>query len=780
MNDTIDTPNSARTPIEAALDPLVRYLATSGRQLLAAAMVLAAVVLVAYSNTVSSGLQSDERAHVQKSVEDSGAPGPTPTGALVLGVESRVFGPSAVGYRISSLAWHFLAALALYFIVRRLAPDGAYGWLAATLAAAIFAAHPAGTHAVNALTARAELAGSALALVGVALMLSVVGASRAESQWRRAAMSWIAVGAGCAANPAAALAAPILPALEYASRRRVTWPVHGPAIALVVLMTLVRGLMQTADAQAVASPPSRFTLAAIDAALAPVRLLVYHAPAQPQWGNWIWLGLLAAGIAAFAVRPAIGVGVLWFALAIRLARPGASFDEAEMYLALAGVAVLVVCVLSMPRAWLLRVAVVLPAAVALLGAIALTSTRNNVWRSEAAVWVQAYDACPRCAVPADRLGRLHYEQATRDLAAAGAVQELPEEVRGHLELAVKMLRIANHFGGLTAERALIRFNALRLLGRDDAADVQLNEAAARFPTNGALQVARVESTTDPGTIGRASALRAVRGYRAAAERGAVPADSRARYARALAFAGQWREASAALRGMDVEADPALSALAAEAAGRVQAAQAAQGAYFQTAQRLGPADRSALAATILVAEGHYQLAGELARATLAQYPSATRAWLVAGLADWYAGELTRFIESGVPAAFAADTGARWEDLARFLAQSSELAAAERVFRDALGLSEFDAVMRMAAMASELRRATVAMSLLRRAAGIEPENPAPWLSLAELAIAAQQGDVAREAIDGAEQRGADAEAIAVLKARAGISATDTQGLRRTIIR
>ena len=193
--------------IETALKRFGEVLSTAGRQHAAALLVLAAVVAAAYSNSVLADLRSDEEALIAASIE--GIPGTDlqGLGALIVGIESRLFGFASAPYRVLSMAWHLAAAFGVYLVARRLARDGAYGWFAATLAAAAFAAHPASTHAVNALTDRGVLVGSALALLGAQTMLAAASVPVGNPRrWGSAAISSAALSAEWGSNPGRARA----------------------------------------------------------------------------------------------------------------------------------------------------------------------------------------------------------------------------------------------------------------------------------------------------------------------------------------------------------------------------------------------------------------------------------------------------------------------------------------------------------------------------------------------------------------------------------------------
>lgn len=783
MSDSTDKNRTATSPaVSAVLASIAQHLSTPSRQFLAATIALMLAVLAAYSNLFATALQSDERVLIETSLGGEAGRELPIVAALDIGVEARLFGLNPLGFRVLAIALHGLAAFAAYSIARRLAPDGLYGWLAAVAAAAVFAAHPATTHAVNTLSARSELLGSTLALSGVALLLSSVAVDGGV-RWRRASCSWALIAVACASSPAASLVAPMLPALEYASRRRVTWYLQIPAIAGVILVGFVRTLSTAVSPEFGVNDVATHTLASLKLLGYPLQLLVYHAHTDSS-GIVAWLVVLGIGLISYALLPSLGASVLWFALAVRFAHYGegaTSFDEATMHIVTASLAWIVVFVLSFPRARTVRVVAGASVAFAILGAIALTSTRNNTWRSEAALWLQAYEACPDCAVPPERLSRLHYEQAMRELNQSPSAQTaaLAPDVPEHLELAVELSRIADGTQPSTADRALRRVQALRLLGRTDESATELMDAVARHPADARLVATRADAAFDDQALTRDAAQRAIWDYRSTLKLGKLTPASQLRYAHACARIGNWRDALTIVWGPDITGG-AESALAEEAAARLQSTRTAQSAYAQAAQRVSPADRAAIVATILVGQGHVQLADQIAGGVVSRYTGSARAWMAAALAHWHMDRMDDFIGEGVPANVSADTNAAWNGLVDYFVRSGEPVAAERVLRRALDVAEFDSCMRVAELAREAQRPNVATVYLRRAAGLDLENPAPWLRLADLALAEQQPDAAREAIENAEQRGADAETLNRLKSQAGIAETTTQGLRRTIIR
>jgi tetratricopeptide (TPR) repeat protein len=553
---------------------------------------------------------------------------------------------------------------------------------------------------------------------------------------------------------------------------------------LIVLLILLRGLAHAPQTASLDAATPIGALASLKAAFVPFSLLIYHAPV-PAGVDWPWIGLIALGVAAFAFRPALGAGVLWFALAVRFAEGRADrggFDEAQLHLALAGVALLAAVLADWPKAGPIRVAAALTLVLVTLGCIALASTRNNQWRSEAALWIEAADACPECAVPPDRLGRLHFAQVTREvLGSTGTGAPLPDDVRGHFEYAEKLLGQAQSRGESSPESAVIRAGALRSLGRLADSNSVLNAALGRWPTDPELLLFRAESASmDAGAgAGVGGARRAVRTFRTADKRMTLPDMARISYAVALGRIGDWAAAAAALSGVRVDRDPGAAAFASEAAARARGAQGALAAYQQSADRLDASGRAVLMAAVLDAESHYQLSAQVARDAFRRSPSHVDLWMAVGAAESSLGRLEQFLRE-TPAPAGTDAAGALEAFAGGLVRRGDWAGVEFIYREGLGLSEFEATMRAASEAHNIGRETTAVSLYRRAAQFAPEDPAPWVAIADIALTAQQAELVREAIENAEQRGAPAQTLQTLKARAGMRVGDPGEPRRTIIR
>jgi tetratricopeptide (TPR) repeat protein len=246
----------------------------------------------------------------------------------------------------------------------------------------------------------------------------------------------------------------------------------------------------------------------------------------------------------------------------------------------------------------------------------------------------------------------------------------------------------------------------------------------------------------------------------------------------LAAIAAWQDAAEQLSRVE-EDDRLADALRTEVGARLQAAQSTLAVYVQAASRLTPADREAIKSAVLDAEGHYELAAQLAWAAVDRYPGVAGPWRAAGIAETHLGHLSEFVESGLPDDLATDPAAAWMEFAKFLAQVSEWAAADRLLQQALGMTEFDASMETGAIAREMGRIPMAMSYYQRASRLDATRPDPYIEIARIAIGAQQREAAAEAIANAAERGAPDDVIESLRAQAGVGATDVEGLRRTII-
>lgn len=794
---TEQTANESSGPPQGAGEKLSHWLGRRRVQRLLGIAVLLLIGVIAFENTLRIPLQWDEQRLAANLVEGAATEQTarlSPLASLSVGLDARLSGMNALGYRLSSLALHLLAGVFVFLIAGLLLRGRAFGPWAALLAGALFLAHPATTQAVDYVFERGPLLAGCLALASVYVYLCARETGKPAVKPVLFVVSLGLFGLSWAAHPVAALVPPLVLLCDAAQQRHPAVRVHAPywGLLAVFLGLHLSGVAPTGDAESGvhAVQAIRATPDALRSVFAPVNLLIAYPEPSGLLGLWLWPLMLAGAAVVGAVARRVGLGLVWFVLGL-LAAGGltaSTYSDAWVYLPLAGLALALGALVALPSG---RPANVFAGAIAgllILACVAFTSTRNNVWRSEAELWIAASEACPTCYEPARRLGMLHLQQALRTLsgieASTEAAQRL-EEARGHIELALRHLDKAKEFPQASEDVDLARAQALRFLNRTEDARAALRRALAASPddTDALLGLAEIYFQRSQES-GRPEDRRwALRYYRAAEEAGELPEPSRLRYGQLLAREGDLRGSVAMLQPLTGEgsAGPAARTLR-EVQARLQALQVVQAALSQMAAGQAQAPVQALQAQILYFEGHVRLAESLARDGLRKNPEDVDSWTMLGLASAAQNELDTFLAAypeGAPGA--ADTQGAWQRLAQTLAASGDWTATRQVLTRVYPESEVGIDLRLAEVAQRIGQAQRATGYLQQAAERDPADPAPWLRMAELALAAGQQEAARPFIEEAATRGADEETLAELRERAGAAATDSLGLERsTIIR
>lgn len=364
-----------------------------------------------------------------------------------------LFGDVAFGYHLSSVAWHALASLALFGLLRALT-GGVWGAFAG---AGLFAVHPLTSEAVNAISFREDILAALFAVLCVHL------SARAGQGGAR---PWLLIAGACLALLAAGLskesgaAAALLVALcawharggvapGWGGAGRGVWIALGLALAATLALwgALRFAVFVYADAlpapfwggdrvTAVWNFP-RIVFHGLRLALWPADLSAdYEWRAIPAWhAAWLWMGW--AGVAAIAALALtlrgrlapVGFGAGWYLIcllpvsnAMALYNPVA---ERYFYLPLMG--------LSIAAGWAVERALApgagaerapaarvrTTAALAGVAGCALlfgTVNRNLVWGDAERLWVATLEVEPRSTVALNNLGCIRIAQGRLDEA----------------------------------------------------------------------------------------------------------------------------------------------------------------------------------------------------------------------------------------------------------------------------------------------------------------------------------------------------------------------------
>lgn len=486
--------------------------AAPGAWLRFAPLLLAAVVVLVYANSLRVPFLLDDRSAIQEnpSITDLGRLGSVlaPTGTTTAGrpllnlsfaLNHAVGGPSVVGYHVVNVAIHALAALALFGLVRRTRmPAGVPAGTLAFWVALLWAVHPLLTNAVTYLSQRAE------SLMGLWYLLTLYAFVRSATSARPA---WWLTGsvAACAAGmltKEVMMTAPVLVLLydrtfladSYRSAlARRPWYYAGLLACWGLLAWLMVssglgerdvGLRAGDDWLHYAFTQCRVLVAYGRLALVPYPLVFDYGQEilLRRWADaaaWLPLVLAALGATGWALRRGwAALGFLGAAVFILLA-PTSSFvpvmgqpmAESRMYLPLIPLVTLAVLalhrLLGRRAGWLLL----------LLGLALAAGTvrRNEDYRSALRLWQDTVERVPGSS-------RGHYNLAN-ELVQAGrsaeavahyetALRLKPDLVPAHHNLANELAKIP----GREAE-ALAHYEAALQLQPDLA---EAHENAARL------------------------------------------------------------------------------------------------------------------------------------------------------------------------------------------------------------------------------------------------------------------------------------------------------------
>jgi hypothetical protein len=449
---------------------------------------LATIALVVMAPALAAGFEYDDRADVL----DNPAARPD-SFVAALGVTNRplvkatyalqrwVTGSAPRPFHAFNLALHLATTIAVFFLLRRLIGEPARPGrdLAAWLAAALWALHPAAVEAVAPIVGRSTLLASLLGLLAVSLVTAAGPPSR------RAAIGAGALACAAALARETALVLPALTLLWQATvgageRRRDALRRQLPVLAGTAAAALAIALSSRHRELVAFSLHERSPLAALRGNVRAVvdLLTLWLAPARvsvdpPQPGDLPWLApgtlaptallLVAAALAAALRRrqPRVALGVGWTLLSLA---PSNSIlwrldpvAPRALYLASIGLALLVALVLRTitgrcsvaPRpAWprVAAAALVLALVAWPLAAEARAAHRRAaLWAEPAALWQDAAAKAPERSRPWLNLGvelMLAGRLAAAETALARAVAIDPRDSNAHCALDALRARLA--------------------------------------------------------------------------------------------------------------------------------------------------------------------------------------------------------------------------------------------------------------------------------------------------------------------------------------------------
>ncbi|MDK1021118.1 MAG: tetratricopeptide repeat protein [Candidatus Hydrogenedentes bacterium] len=774
------------------------------------ALLIAVVGLIAFSNALSLPFHLDDRSFLVENealhrVETVSQAWDTerlrPIAALSLALNWSLGGGSPGAFHLVNVMLHLLNGIIVFLICSRMLGKEVPAAIS-MVAGMIFVAHPALTQAVNHLPARSVLLGTTFLLLCVLFFLRGIQ-KEGKPGYGALALSLACFALAWGTDAAAWVAPFLLVFVAVASHRRESVRERAALFAPYVL--LLAGLFITADfvesgvGRSGSDPLPAFTQARalgsfIPPTFVPIGLLVEHPPYQSELQGlpWLWAMLVIAAGVLTRFAPVPGMALLWYLFAVFAQGTfavDASFHEERLYLPLAGLVLIFPWALSKLPKSPIRPMAGLVCALLIIACVVMTLTRNNQWRSEAELWIQANESCPQCYRPVERLARLYFEQGERTLRSI-AEGEAGLDVEAAMQ---DMVRAHDFFVSATQfDRADARVwngyaRTQQYLGDPQGAAESLKNALRLDHDHRDSLLLMAEIYTDRAFDRRAAPAdlgRAIEYLRRAAQVAELPPEALARYAALLTRRGDLREGTLALsRLQQAGAGLVPNQTMEEIAVKGQTFQALQAAINSKLQEgaEGP-DVMALRARQLQLEGRYITSSYLAREAIRNAVPPREVWAVLGVNSAKTASMEQFLwdwPTGPEAEFDPDS---WRILAGACASTGEWPAALRVLthlRTKTG-DDTSAMAMLASLASDLGDLQRAAGYYQQAINDNPEDVAALLGLADLLLDRGQADSARSFISQAESKGAPESELKERKERAGIEETDSRGLRRTIIR
>lgn len=773
---------------ESRAEPAGRFVlrgdqGTDTAQVWLSAFLIVAAAVMAYSNGVGIPFQGED----QTAIRDNTPLHSVATFPSAMGKES----PHALVYFTYALNWALAPALAtpfhvvnillhivngiLVFLLCRRLLGASSNPVIAMLAGMLFVLHPLNTESVNYIVGRPALLGSCLALSSLYLFTRAVEGNECRAGGLSASVVFFVL-AGCAADLALLVPALVLIIdwIRGGSALRKRWLVHVPYWGL--LAALVAARWAAGYGPSLSFPTSETVARFARLSIWPTGLCVVPnvSDGSGTIGLIVMLGLLAAALLLTAARSVAGLGLLWFLLGLAYL-PDKADAERRAYFALLGLVLIVPYLFTFLRQQPLRVAGGLLAAALLFAAGAGVHLRNSAWQDEMSLWSDALNKVPESAEAAHCLGRAYLVTASvapiPDIARRAA-QEAELYLRQALEGDPGSTRIAHDLGV-----------ALSRQGKMDDAAEQFLAVLRRDIRNRPAMIELALIYLEKGRADRVFLAKAFEYFGAANALEPLSGDALGRYGIALFESGDFGAAATALKGAVGGSDsspfgPALRQ-AQEAVKRFEALEQQAAALLSK----NPADPNALKiqAQILLTRGQALQAGYLLDQLRRDGLEDFGVWLLTGCVRAKMNATGRFVQEwpGAPER-PANVKSAWLELARMCANLGLWEAAREYLESMPAQTEIEtpALLSLAGLALELRQPQMARDFLTKATDAYPNDPAPWMRLAELAAAGNDSASAWKYVAEAEKRGADPAQVAALKGRLGGGETG-QGTR-TVIR
>ena len=714
---------------------------------------------------------------------------------------NQILSDSARSFHSWNIGIHLLNALLVFMVTRKILGSGVPDVIP-VLAGMLFAVHPLTTQTVNMLLSRSFLLSAFFVLLSVWSFLKASEKDTVQPRYWVLSLTAFVLAWACGPWGWAVPVLILMSDLTVTTRlRKSYYAVHGSYWILLMFIAIqsraVSGMWASGaaltDAYALASETVWKTATL---AFWPGELSVAYSPLE---GGVIWGLALAASFAVFYRFRRAGFALVWVTVcagAYSYWGQESAFREELSYLPLAGLTMLVPVLLmgvkSIPARQLLGGL----CAVLIVACMAMTSSRNQIWRSEAALWIDAIDNCIECVEPLERLAILNQAEGSLMLRELQfGAQTLPEVAEAAREEAMSYIREAGDFYTLALTINPNSASMWHQLGRMQQLDEQ--PEAARLSFLRSLSLEPIQQSVMLGLADVAAVPNGIVGavtyYGAAQRNGRLPATAVLRYSAFLADTGRYAEAQNHLQAHPVVIQQGnLQSLMQEVEYRMSSLTATRGGIQQAIQlNRDVADIVRLSAREYYFDGKYLMASYQLEEAHRLGQLSLDDWILLGVVRSHTRNIDGFIRSwseGYPGQDAADA---WRRLALGLAGDKRWNDALRVLQyrqESTGSIGLPHVL-LGDMALERNAIQDAVGMYQQAMEAHPDAYEPWMAMARLAANTNQRNQNRQAVVGnflreAENRGASVEVLDALRAQVGLTApTETESSvlpERTIIR
>ena len=735
-----------------------------------------------------------------------------------------------------SAALHALNGVLVYLLARRLlrinvprAADSGGPDLSepiAMLGGFLMALHPLATESVNLVIGRAPLLCTMFSLMAILLFLRA-----ADREEGTNVGALIGAGVSFALAWACDVTALIVPLFMLMADwianggsmiRRL--PVHaafwGTGIAFAVAAISVAGLETNPyavfDPQVMVAPPVKAAAynTGMSLGVNPINLSIEHdlppasgyldpelSSANPIVTAFTAGGLGLVALILVAARSAGGLGLFWFLSALVPAAffvpPYGHFSERALYFSLCGIAMMLPWAVSKAALNKTTARVAGLASVALLlAAAAGTYLRNGVWQSEDALWIDASQKAPDAPGPFIRLGTIHHdiaqqavfesEQLLHDNQRPAALKKR-EEAMNEFSTALNYLQSA--VSAKPDDAALRRTLGVvfQFLDRRNDAIEMLTESLRLDPSSQdtVVQLASLYGANPADPANADGKLRALDYYARAARLGSLPLPAAMNYGGMLARMGNVMGAVEVVAPLaqTADKDSPIQRVMQQLTGMLQS-MGDDEKQARAAEQANPDSPEAVKLRVraLLASGQLLPAFYRLDTYLQKNPGDIEAWLFMGTTCAHMGIPATFLKE-YPSAPAAKDGepSAWMQLVRRSAEQGRWSAARAYVE--YGATQTDTLskplLRLGQLAIELKQPAVGATVLEEAAKADPTDPAPWLTLCDIAIASDNMPQARHYLDEAERLGADPAAMAARREKTGTTPESEKVKPRTVL-